>query len=97
MSKFDDTPGELESDLQSQIIDYGEQRGWFIVKITSPSRRGMPDVYAVRRGRHVWIEVKREGEAARAQQLRVKRLLEEHGAAEVFVVDRIEDAREILK
>lgn len=96
MSAFDDTPSELESFLQGQIIDYGESRGWFVVKITSPSRRGMPDVYGVRRRRHVWIEVKRRGESARAQQLRVKRLLEEHGA-EVFIVDCIEDAREILK
>ena len=96
MSKFDKLPRELESGLQAEIIDYGEMRGWFIVKITSPSRNGMPDVYAVRRGRHVWIEVKRQDEAARAQQLRVKRLLEEHGA-EVFVVDCIEDARAILK
>ncbi len=96
MSAFDDTPSELESFLQGQIIDFGEMRGWFIVKVTSPSRRGMPDLYGVRRRRHVWIEVKRRGEAARAQQLLVKRLLEEHGV-EVFVVDRIEDAREILK
>lgn len=82
---------QLESDLQSKIIRVAEARGWFAVKIVSPSRRGMPDVYAVRAGRHIWIEVKRAGEELRLQQRRVTRLLRDHGA-EVFVIDRIEEA-----
>lgn len=89
-------PKELESDIQSSIIDFAHVRGWFAVKITSPSRRGMPDVYAVRDGRHVWIEVKRKDEDARAQQAYVARLMRAH-VCEVYCVDNLDQARAILK
>lgn len=86
----------LESMIQSLIIDYAVLRGWFCIKITSPSMRGIPDVVAVRAGRTVWIEVKREGEEARRQQQLRAREMCKHGA-EVFEVDSFIDAREILR
>jgi len=86
----------LESMIQSSIIIYAESRGWLSAKITSPSMRGMPDLVAVRAGRTVWIEVKREGEEARRQQQRRAIEMREHGA-EVFEVDSLFEAREILK
>ena len=95
MNKWD-KPKELESVLQSDIIDFAEIRGWFVIKVTSPSRKGVPDVYCLRAGRHVWIEAKREGEEARLQQERVARMIRAQ-AGEVYCVDSIEQARSILR
>lgn len=86
----------IESMVQSQIIKAALSRGWFCIKITSPSVRGIPDVVAVRAGRTVWIEVKRQGEEARRQQKLRAKEMREHGA-EVFEVDSLLEAREILK
>jgi hypothetical protein len=96
VSPFNRKPEDLESDLQSDIIDFAHIRGWFAVKIVSPSRRGMMDIYCLRRGRHVWMEVKRLGEEARPQQERVARDLRAQ-QAEVYVVDSLDRAREILR
>jgi hypothetical protein len=96
VSPFNRKPEDLESDLQSDIIDVAHIRGWFAVKIVSPSRRGMMDIYCLRRGRHVWMEVKRLGEEARPQQERVARDLRAQ-QAEVYVVDSLDRAREILR
>lgn len=96
MSPFDKKPTDLESDLQGDILDFAQMRGWFAVKVVSPSRRGMMDIYALRKGRHVWIEAKREGEDARAQQIRIAREMKAQGA-EVYVADTLDRAREILR
>jgi len=97
VSNFDRQPTQLESDIQSDIIDFAHIRGWFAVKIVSPSRKGIMDVYALRNGRHVWIEVKRPGEVLREQQAKVAREMKAHGARDVYAVDSLEQARAILK
>jgi hypothetical protein len=89
-------PNRLESDLQSRIIEYAIRRRWLCVKATTPSRRGWPDVVAIRNGRTVWIEVKRKDEEARRQQVLVAVEMREHGA-EVFEVDTLDAAMEILR
>lgn len=96
MSIFNDKPSELESDLQAAVIEFAEIRGWFCIKTVSPSRRGIPDLYALRKGRHVWMEVKREGEDLRISQAKVAREMKTQGA-EVYKVDSMDRAREILK
>ena len=52
-----------ESEIQAQIRDYLRWNGWFVVKIHQSlgSYRGIADLYALRGGQHVWIEVKRPG------------------------------------
>ena len=52
-----------ESEIQAQIRDYLRWTGWFVVKIHQSlgSYRGIADLYALRDGQHVWIEVKRPG------------------------------------
>lgn len=53
-------PALKESEIQRQIKDYLQWRGWFVVKIHQSlgSYRGIADLYAIREGRSVWIEVK---------------------------------------
>lgn len=97
MTTFDKPVARLlESDLQSDIIDFAHVRGWFCEKIESRSGRGIMDLYALRRGRHVWIEVKRKDEEPRPQQAKRAREMKAQGA-EVYTVDSMERAREILK
>ena len=87
---------EKEANLQAEVIELALTRGWFCQKVVFVGRRGCQDVVAIRRGRVVWIEVKREGEEPRKQQAKVARDMQKHGA-EVFAVDKIEDARKILQ
>lgn len=83
---------QLESDLQSDLLDFLHIRAWFAQKVEFKGRTGGMDVVAVRRGRTVWIEVKRENEEARLKQEKVARDMRAHGA-EVFLIDSMEDAR----
>ena len=97
MTTFDKpVPRLFESDLQSDIIDFAHVRGWFCEKVVSQSGRGIMDLYALRRGRHVWLEVKRKDEEPRPQQAKRAREMKAQGA-EVYTVDSMERAREILK
>lgn len=86
----------LESDLQSDIIDYAHVRGWFCQKVAFVGRRGCMDVLAIRHGRHVFIEVKKPGEEPTLQQSKVAREMRSAGA-DVYAVDSIEQARAILR
>lgn len=49
-----------ESDIQKQIRDYLNLQGWYVVKIHQSlgSVRGIADLYAIKNGHSVWIEVK---------------------------------------
>ena len=51
----------LESKIQKKIIDYIVKQGGQCVKITAPSRRGLPDLLALIDGKIILIEVKQEG------------------------------------
>lgn len=96
MSDFE-KPDPLESALQADILDFAEIRGWWAIKVESRSKRGVPDVYALRRGRHVWIEVKRNEETEPfEQQLKRHREIRAQGG-EVYVVGSLDRAREILR
>lgn len=96
MSDFE-KPDPLESELQSDILDFAEIRGWWAIKVESRSKRGVPDLYCLRRGRHVWIEAKRDEdtEPTEQQQKRHREIRAKGG--EVYVVGSMEKAREILK
>jgi Holliday junction resolvase len=95
MKWTDDRPASLESDIQAKIIDHAWSRGWFCVKTETRSMRGLMDVVAIRRGRTIWIEVKRTGEGPRRQQEIRAQEMRDHGA-EVFIVDTYDEARGIL-
>lgn len=49
-----------EADIQRQIRDYLLWQGWFVFKIHQSlgSYKGVADLYAIKNGRGVWIEVK---------------------------------------
>lgn len=84
-----------ESVIEGEIVDYAESRGWWQDKIMKTSRGSFPDRFFLRRGRIVLIEVKATDEKARRKQAKRHRELREHGA-EVYLIDNLEEAKEIL-
>lgn len=52
----------LESQVQSRIRDKLIGAGWLVNKLIQTSNNGTPDLIAHRKGRTVYIEVKRPGE-----------------------------------
>lgn len=75
-----------ESEIQAQIRDYLRLCGWFIVKIHQSlgSYRGIADLYALRGGQHVWIEVKRPDGRQSEYQKRFQRDIERHGGTYIL-------------
>ena len=89
-----------ESDIEGKICAYAERRGWMGMKFISPQLDSVPDRLFLRRknniSRTVFIEVKDIGKQPSAKQMKRARELSEHGA-EVYWVDNVDDAMEILK
>lgn len=97
MSNFEKQTDPLEADLQSDILDFAHVRAWWAIKVTSPSLNGVPDLYFLRKGRHVWIEVKRSPDMeADPQQQKRHREMRAQGS-EVYVAGSMEEARRILR
>lgn len=85
----------LESFVEARIIRDAQKRGWWQVKIMKTSKKGVMDRVFIRRGRVVWMELKRFGkEPNRQQELRAEEM-RAHGA-EVHWVDNYDDAMRIL-
>lgn len=86
----------LESKVERDICDYAQRRGWWVAKFIAPGQTGVPDRLFIRRGRHVFIEVKRPGEVPSEKQFDKHAEMRAFGA-EVHWVDSLEEAMEILK
>lgn len=84
-------PHTTEADIQAAIKQYLQYAGWFVVKIHQSlgSYKGIADLYALKSGRHVWIEVKTpRGKLSRHQE-QFKADVEAHGGR--YVVARSVD------
>lgn len=93
------TRSKLESDNTSAAHDYAQLRGWWTIKVESPTCNGIPDRLYLRRGIYVWVEWKRPGRApdglSAIQRVRIKEM-REHGAT-VYVLDDMDEFREIMR
>jgi len=86
----------IEIHEETDIVAYAEKRGWWAHKFVTPGLVGAPDRIFIRRGRVVFIEVKKFGEKPRATQRIVMANMEAHGA-EVYWFDNVADAMEVLR
>ena len=76
-----------EQKLQSKIIADLDKRGWIVVKTIVLSKSGFPDVFAFKKGRAVFFEVKaKNGVRSKLQQYRIGQLQQQYFTAE-FVDD----------
>lgn len=97
-----------EKELQKQVIDYLRDKGIFCFAITPPDRRHMvygtryslPDIYALRNGVSIFIELKdrqySKNHADRQErQLKVRKEIIQNGGL-AFLVTSLEELKEIL-
>ena len=87
-----------ESDIQKAIRDYLQWQGWFVVKIHQSlgSYKGIADLYALKDGQHVWIEVKTDRGRQSEYQEQFEQDIRDHGGR--YIVARgIEDIEKYLK
>lgn len=91
-NKKEKLPAVKESDIQRQIKDYLQWRGWFVVKIHQSlgSYKGIADLYALKDGRHAWIEVKTPAGSQSEDQVKFQRDVEGHGGT-YLVARSVED------
>lgn len=90
-------PKPKERDIQKQIKEYLQWNCWFVVKIHQSlgSYPGIADLYAVKDGRSIWIEVKTPAGRQSSAQTEFQRQVEAHGG--VYVLAReIEDLEEVI-
>lgn len=87
---------KLESTLEQQVRRFAERRGWLWMKFVSPGYAGVTDRIGIRRGRVIFLELKKEGEVPFELQLAVHEEMRSFGA-EVFWCDTLEEAMEILR
>lgn len=87
-----------EREVQSQIRDYLRWRGWYVVKIHQSlgSVRGIADLYALKGGRHVWIEVKTPRGRQSDAQREFQAAIESHGGV-YMLASSIEDVQKALE
>lgn len=68
----------LEQQIQSKIIKNLEKEGWYVVKLITTTKAGIPDLLCLKNGRTVFIEVKRPGgKVSELQRLRMAELLKQ--------------------
>lgn len=84
--------GPKESEIQRAIMQYLRMCGWFVVKIhqSMGSYKGIADLYALKYGSAVWIEVKTPTGKQSEHQKAFETDIVSHGGRYV-VASRIED------
>lgn len=87
---------DLEVSLEEKVTDYAARRGWWEGKFICPGQTGVPDRIFIRRGRVIFIELKKDGEKPTRKQLSKHAEMRKYGA-EVFWTDNLEEAMRILK
>lgn len=74
-------PKLKESDIQKLIREFLQWHGWFVFKIHQSlgSYPGVADLYAIKNGRSVWIEVKTPKGKQSKDQKKFQQNIEAHG------------------
>ena len=85
----------LERELERALVVWAKDHGWLALKFTPHGDRGWPDRIFVKRGTHVWLELKRRGETPNPLQMHRRAKLMKHGAI-VHWTDNMEEAKRLL-
>lgn len=74
-----------EQQIQTKIKKKLQERGWFVTKLIKTSTNGIPDLLAIKYGKAMFIEVKREnGKLAPLQQMRLEELIQAGAIVKVW-------------
>jgi Holliday junction resolvase len=74
-----------EQQIQTKIKKKLQERGWFVTKLIKTSTNGIPDILAIKYGKAMFIEVKKEnGKLAPLQQMRLEELIQAGAIVKVW-------------
>lgn len=74
-----------EQQIQTKIKKKLQERGWFVTKLIKTSTNGIPDLLAIKYGKAMFIEVKREkGILSPLQELRLLELTQAGAIVKVW-------------
>jgi len=66
-----------EGKIQKKITNCLVRDGWFVTKLLSTTTSGIPDVYACKDGKSLFVEVKTEkGKTSKIQEFRISQLID---------------------
>lgn len=85
----------LESQIQSKILQYLKQEGYFCFKTVATNKRGIPDIFVLVDGVAIFLEVKTQtGRVSALQDYQMTQIRAAGGY--VYVVRNLDDARKAL-
>jgi len=78
--------------IQKAVVDYLRWNGWFVYpnRQSAISHKGISDLTAVRKGRVLWIEIKKPGDGQSKDQIKFQQDIEARGG-QYLIAKRIED------
>ena len=86
---------KTESSIQNSIRNFLKSENWFVTKLHSTSTNGIPDLFAFKGGRFIFIEVKsgKFGESPEKglsplQKVRIEEM--RNKGAEVFIINNLQ-------
>lgn len=86
----------LEEDIEQDVVDWAEARGWLSIKMNIKGNRGYQDrLFISTCGVHVWMEFKKPGEKPRKLQAYRTRELRRRNVAAHWT-DSVQEGKEIL-
>ncbi len=87
-----------ETDLMRAIRDYLRLTGWFVVRFQQGlgAMPGIPDLYIIKNGRSVWVEVKMPGKILSPAQKDFFEIIRFH-KGEAVTLYSIEDAQSYFR
>jgi Holliday junction resolvase len=86
-----------EQDYQKKIIKHLEDKGAYVVKVVSASKKGVPDLLVCYKGKFLGIEVKTPetwNNTSKLQDYNLKQIQKAGGYASVAVT--VDDLKEVL-
>jgi len=85
---------KLESQIQKEMVNYLEEKGYYVIKIVRANKQGVADLAVCMDGKFIAIEVKAVGKknkVTKIQQLHLNLVKASGGKA--FVADSIDDLK----
>jgi Holliday junction resolvase len=89
---------ESESQLQGTMIKWLESKGWYVVKVITANKSGVPDILFCRDGLFCAIEVKKEGRLSKVSELQKLHLeMINASGGKAIVADNLETVKNTFK
>jgi len=86
-----------EQQVQAKIIKYLESKSYYVVKIITCNKRGVPDILFMKDGKFCAIEVKDKGKKSKVTELQQFHLaLINNTGGTAIVADCVEDVKEVF-